>query len=179
MESLHSATFANKLSASVKVPLGDISRKYRRNKELLSRSNRDNQSRVSDQSLVGSKCLANSSADRKVSYNIAQNALRKKMIADLDIQLSLLMITGADVEKMEQNSPLQFDLKSEAFIVGDARISFILKDLPEDQSIFLDFCGDHLYDLKINGTSKPVDDVNWSNNQISMTGLRKGRSFMT
>lgn len=96
------------------------------------------------------------------------------MITDLQVHLSLLIMTGVDVVKMEQESPVQFNLNTEGFIVGESKINFVLKDLPEDQSIFLDFCGDLLYSLSINGIIRPVEDVIWTNNQISLSGLRKG-----
>lgn len=96
------------------------------------------------------------------------------MITDLQVHLSLLIMTGTDVVKMEQESPVQFNLNTEGFIVGESKINFVLKDLPEDQSIFLDFCGDLLYSLSINGIIRPVEDVIWTNNQISLSGLRKG-----
>lgn len=159
------------LSMSTRVGANEISeiRRGRRSKEA------ENKSRFSDQSLLGSSCLANSSMNRKVSYNISQNSLRKKLITDLQAKLSLLLITGKDISQMDNSSALKFDKEKEGFMVGTCTIKFHLKDVPEEKTFYLDYCGDQLYELNINGLSIPVETVQWTNNQLFITGLRIGK----
>lgn len=134
-------------------------------------------SRLSDMS--SSHFISNSSANRKVAYNIEQNSLRKLMMQDLDIQLSLLFLTGSVVSQMESDGCVEFDKNKEGFLVGSATLKFKLKDFSEDTPLYLDYCGDRLYKIVINGIEYPTDLVGWKNNQIVLKNLRKGSHIIT
>ena len=102
------------------------------------------------------------------------NSLRKVILDDLHVYLSLVFLTQDVVRSIEKEAQINFDLQKEGFTVGCAQLKFKLKDLYEDKSFYLDFCGDRIYYLEVNGVIQPMEMVTWVNNQITLPNLRKG-----
>ena len=131
------------------------------------------QSRL-DRNLADSNFLANSSLNRKVSYNVDLNFLRKKILSNLQVELNLIFLSTYCVKSLDVSEDIEFDLKKEGYLVGEAALKFKLQETPEDRSFFLDFCGDKIYSMIINGIEHGIDTIEWRNNQILMRGLRAG-----
>lgn len=131
-------------------------------------------SRLTDNSMLGSRCLTNSSTSKKVPYNISQNSLRKQILSDLEIALHIVFLAGPSVTGVDSDAQISFDPAREAYLLGTCALSFDLKDASSSEQFFLDFCGDQIFELDVNGISIPIDTVSWTNNQISLTSLRGG-----
>lgn len=181
-DSLHSNAFASKVTYSARqnrTPLNEPADNSRRaGRRHLSQVFKEPNSRLSDQSMVGSRFLTNSSVSNKVPFNINQNSLRKQILDELELNLNIVFLTGQIVSSIESDAQINFDLKKEAYLLGSCAMTFNLKDNTGCENLFLDFCGNQIFELSINGISIPVDNVTWLNNQIALTGMRGGRPFL-
>lgn len=130
-----------------------------------------------EKTLADSNFLANSSINRKVSYNVDLNFLRKKILSNLQVDLNLIFLSAYCVKSLDVSDEIDFDLKKEGYLLGEAVLKFRLQETPEDRSFFLDYCGDKIYSMIINGIEHGIDTIEWRNNQILMRGLRAGTRF--
>lgn len=112
---------------------------------------------------------------KKVSYNINLNHLRKKLMTELDVALKLIFLMGESVLNQQDKSSLDFDSVSEGYCLGQSNLKFNLKDVPEEKTFHLDFCGDKIFEMSVNGLDVPLEQIEWENNQISLSNLRIGR----
>ncbi len=129
-----------------------------------------------EKTLADSNFLANSSINRKVSYNVDLNFLRKKILNNLQVELNLIFLSAYCVKSLDMPQEIDFDLKKEGYLIGESVLRFKLQETPEDRSFFLDFCGDKIFSMTINGIEHGIDTIEWRNNQILMRGLRAGKS---
>ena len=127
--------------------------------------------------MIGSKCLTNSSLSKKVPFNINQNSLRKQILHDLEIALNIALLTGHSVTQVDTDSQIKFDLNKEGYLLGSCLLTFNLKENSGSDHFYLEFCGDQIFELSINGLSIPIESVTWMNNQILLTSLRGGRQL--
>lgn len=146
----------------------------RRNMSLIAR---DQNSRFTDHSLMTSKCINNSSVSKKVPYNINQNSLRKQILHDLELSLNLILLSGQSVSSIDAESEIKYDVKREGYLIGSCLLTFNLKENSGTDNFYLDFCGDQIFELSVNGLTIPVESVSWVNNQINLNGLRGGSSL--
>lgn len=135
---------------------------------------RDQNSRFTDHSLMTSKCINNSSVSKKVPYNINQNSLRKQILHDLELSLNLILLSGQSVSSIDAESEIKFDVKREGYLIGSCFLTFNLKENSGTDNFYLDFSGDQIFELSVNGLTIPAESVSWVNNQINLNGLRGG-----
>lgn len=88
----------------------------------------------------------------------------------------MVILTGKAVTGIDSDSQIKFNLSKEGYLLGSCLLSFNLKDNSGSDSFFLDFCGDQIFELTINGIAIPIESVSWTNNQISLTSLRGGKN---
>ena len=131
--------------------------------------------RHTDRSMSDSKCLINSSSNRKVTYNVDLNYMRKKIMSNVQVDLNLVVLTNYCMKYTEPGGCVEFDPSKEGFILGEATIRFKLQEMPDAKSFFLDFCGDRVFEMSVNGLQYGVDTIEWNNNQITLSKLREGR----
>lgn len=177
-ESLHSNAFVNKITHSarpLKTPHNDSQEQRKPSRRQMSQMMKDQQnSHFSDHSIIASKSLKNSSINKKVPFHINQNSVRKQCLSDLNISLNIVFLTGNSVTGIDSDAQILFDLSKEAYMLGSCLLTFDLNDNFGSEQIYLEFCGDRIFELHINGISIPIDSVSWKNNQISLTSLRGG-----
>jgi hypothetical protein len=130
-----------------------------------------------EKTLADSNFLSNSSVNRKVSYNVQLNFLRKKILSNLQVDLNLIFMSAYCVKSLDLTEDIDFDLKKEGYLLGESILKFKLQETPEDRSFFLDFSGDKIYSMNINGIEHGIDTIEWRNNQILMRGLRTGTNL--
>lgn len=150
-------------------------KRIKKDNKLMQSLLESNQQRF-EKTLTESNFLANSSINRKVSYNVDLNFLRKKILSNLQVDLNLIFMSAYCVKSLDFTEDIDFDLKKEGYLLGESVLRFKLQETPEDRSFYLDFCGDKIYSMTINGIEHGIDTIEWRNNQILMRGLRAGTS---
>ena len=86
----------------------------------------------------------------------------------------MVLLTGHTVSQISSSSQVKFDLTNEGYLIGTSFLNFNIKENSGADNFYLDFCGDQIFEMIINGLSIPVDSINWTNNQILLTSLRGG-----
>lgn len=113
---------------------------------------------------------------RKVPYSFDKNCERRALIdSHVNLDLNLLLLTSNTVSGFDSGSVVQFNQKTEGYMIGIATLRFKLKSLPQDGIFMLDFSGDEIFRFVVNGTEISPDDIQWIDNQIQLPGLKKGR----
>lgn len=96
------------------------------------------------------------------------------MISNLEIHLQILFYTPPEqLFSIPSNTSLPA-AEAPSNLYGISTCKFNLKEVSQDRPILMDYCGDKIFGLTVNGTDYPHEQISWTNNQIKLPGLRRG-----